>query len=94
VISVPAIVLLAIAAVKEIPFIEGLRSSLRQIAGNTSGMGTEQLEKLLTSHSGSGAAAHSVWWTLLLVVLTAVGWWYALAVCYAEYRELSRHQAH
>ncbi|MDE2235341.1 MAG: hypothetical protein KGL13_02315 [Gammaproteobacteria bacterium] len=94
VISVPAIVLLAITAVKEIPFIEGLRASLRQIAGNTSTMGLQQLEKLLTNQSSAGAAAHSAWWTTLFVVLTAVGWWYTLVVCYAEYRDLAGRAAH
>ncbi len=94
VISVPAIVLLAIAAADEIPFMEGLRTTLRKLAGNLSGMDAQQLQNLMSGPNMSEAATHPVWWTILFAVLTAVGWWYALAVCYAEYRELNPHPDH
>ncbi len=94
VISIPAIVLLAIAAGNEIPFIEGLHTAMQQLANRSSGLDISQLQNLLSNPKISGHAAQPVGWTILFSVLTAFGWWYTLAVCYAEYRELSRSLAH
>jgi hypothetical protein len=94
VISVPAIVMLAIAMLAEAPFFSTLWPAMHQLLTSGSGMDAASLQGLLSNPKLSGVSAHRFGWPILMTVLTALGWWYALAVCYAEYRGLSSRTDH
>lgn len=93
IISVPAIVLLVIAVGGDALFIEGLLAAVHQAENLTSDGNIAQLQHLLLNTKGTGAV-EPFWWDPLFSILGAFGWWYALAVCYAEYLELSDRAAH
>jgi hypothetical protein len=90
VISVPALALLAASVVTDLT---GVRHSLAtglDLWGRAqeSGVSMEQADSLLAAFKAEPAASRYEFWQLLGTVLGAFAWWYTLAVCYAQYRDL------
>jgi hypothetical protein len=94
IISIPALVLLAVSAAEELPFFEALKTALQHVTSVSSGLDAAQLQNLFASQKFMQAATWPLGWRILFSVLRAFGWWYALALCYAEYRELSSRRDH
>lgn len=89
VISVPAIALLIAAAVGDIPAIRHaveLGMDLQRRAEE--GLDAEQLLQVLDSLKAAAPAERYGMWPVAGVLLGALAWWYTLAVCYAQYRDL------
>lgn len=89
VVSVPALALLAAwLAGNGVELSQSLSASFKQMASLPADVSVDQLQGLLSGAAGQGGM-HASWaWRLLGAVLGAVAWWYTLAVCYAEYRNL------
>jgi|GEM_PF-2574131 len=90
VISVPAIALLAAAVVGDMPGIQhavALTLDLRRRALE-GGLSTDQALQVLESLKASAPPDRYGVWTVAGVLLGAPAWWYTLAVCYAQYRDL------
>jgi hypothetical protein len=92
VISVPVLALLAAWCVQNGPEIARTVHSyldlLSQHAEEGLSVGDlESLQGVLESQTG---AAHAGGWRLGGIALGAFAWWYTLAVCYAQYRDLKR----
>ena len=90
VISVPAIGLLAAAIVGDMPGIRhavALALDLWQRASE-GGLSADQLLPVLEGLKPSAPPARYEPWTIAGVLLNALAWWYTLAVCYAQYRDL------
>ncbi|HSN17896.1 MAG TPA: hypothetical protein VLV87_06760 [Gammaproteobacteria bacterium] len=90
VISVPAIALLAAAVVGDMPGIRhavALALDLQQRAME-GGLSTDQLLPVLDGLKPSAPPDRYGAWSVAGVLLGALAWWYTLAVCYAQYRDL------
>lgn len=91
VISVPAIGLLCVAVLQDVM---PVRDALREFASHASGFGGQptlaQLQNMFSSMNAQQALRAHPWWDVLTVVLSALMWWYTLAVCYVEYRVLNQ----
>jgi len=92
VISVPAVALLAATVVTDYPSLSHAISQgsdlLRQ--AQESGVSTQDLNGLLANFDAQPTASRYGSWQLIGTVLGAFAWWYTLAVCYAQYRDLKR----
>ncbi len=90
VISVPALALLAAWCVQNGPQVmRMLHSYLDMLSQHTEdGLSIGDVEKLQDSLKTQPAGSDA--WRLLGCVVSAFAWWYTLAVCYAQYRDLKR----
>lgn len=90
VISVPAVALLAAMVVSDFPAVshaayQGFDLWRRAQEGEVS---TEELTGLLASFKSQPAVSRYDAWQMTGTLLGAFAWWYTLAVCYAQYRDL------
>jgi hypothetical protein len=90
VISVPALALLAASVITDLT---SIRHSL--VMGldlwnraQESGVSMEQADSLLAGFKAEPAASRYELWQVIGTVLGAFAWWYTLAVCYVQYRDL------
>ena len=90
VISVPAIALLAASVVTDLTSIRHSLSMGLDLwsRAQDSGVSLEQADSLLAGFKSEPAASRYESWQLIGTVLGAFAWWYTLAVCYAQYRDL------
>lgn len=90
VVSVPAIVLLAVVVLQDaMPVVNtwhAIRHITTQVSSQTS---AAQLQDLMANLDAKQQAMSHPWWQAFTILLSALAWWYALAVCYVEYRTLS-----
>jgi hypothetical protein len=88
VISVPALGLLALwLAQNAESLFKTLPESLSQLSNMSAEASSAELQSLLAGSQSH--AAPGLMLQLVLAVAAALVWWYTLAVCYAEYRELA-----
>jgi hypothetical protein len=89
IVSVPAVALLvAWLAGNGMELSHSISDTLKQLSNMPDDISTDQIQALLSGATGQGET-HAAWgWRLLAAVLGAFAWWYTLAVCYAEYRDL------
>jgi hypothetical protein len=90
VISVPALALLATSIIGDITAIhrdvvQGLELLQR---AQESGVSMEQADSLLAGFKAQPESSRYEMWQLIGTLLGAFAWWYTLAVCYAQYRNL------
>ncbi|MGH8369459.1 MAG: hypothetical protein ACRESC_00625, partial [Gammaproteobacteria bacterium] len=91
VVSVPAVGLLCAAALQDIvPVMHGLHTVMGSITQHSSQPSAGQLQDMLSNLDAHQAAHRYPLWQAFTVLLSAFAWWYALAVCYAEYKALKR----
>jgi hypothetical protein len=90
VISVPALALLAASAVTDLTSIRHSLSMALDLwdRAQESGVSMEQADSILAGMKATPAASRYESWQLIGTVLGAFAWWYTLAVCYAQYRDL------
>lgn len=95
VISVPALALLAAWCVQNGPaLLHAIRGYLDFLSQHAEeGISAADLEKLQGSLESGAAASHLGAWQLAGMALGALAWWYTLAVCYAQYRDLRQSEA-
>jgi len=90
VISVPAVALLAAAVVTDYPAISHAVSQglelLRQAQEGDLSM--QNMDGLLGSFKSAPSASRYDRWHVVGTVSAAFAWWYTLAVCYVQYRDL------
>lgn len=92
VISVPALGLLALWLVQNAESLfKTLPQTLSQLSNMSANASSAELQSLLAG--GQTHAAPAVALQLALAVAAALVWWYTLAVCYAEYRELAERKS-
>ncbi|MGE5624208.1 MAG: hypothetical protein ACM3ZT_01525 [Bacillota bacterium] len=95
VISVPAVALLLSAVLADFQSLSHSVSSaldmLRQ--GEEGGLGVEQVNGLLAGLTAKPPGSRYETWQLIGTVLGAFAWWYTLAVCYVQYRDLKAGDA-
>ncbi len=91
VVSVPALVLLGVWLGENAGAVKAAyEHSLQQLAAaSDEGMG-DPIQAALSSGGLQDAATTHPWLHLAWAAVGALAWWYTLAVCYAEYRELKR----
>jgi len=90
VISVPALALLAASVVTDLTSIRHSLATGLDLWGRAqeSGVSMEQADSLLAGFKAEPAASRYELWQVVGTVLGAFAWWYTLAVCYAQYRDL------
>ena len=90
VVSVPAIALLVVAALHDVMPVVNMWHTMAQLASHASSQASPaNLQDLITNLDAKQKAVSHPWWQAFTVLLSALAWWYALAVCYVEYRSLS-----
>jgi hypothetical protein len=88
VISVPAIALLVASLVADAPGLKQVISgALSQLDSMQDGA-SDQTASLFSGIKSGGTVDRYSPWQIAGVLLGAVAWWYTLAVCYAQYRDL------
>lgn len=89
IVSVPALALLAAwLAGNGVELTRSMSDTLKQLSSMDADVSTDQIQALLSGAAGE-SASHGAWgWRVLGAVSGAFAWWYTLAVCYAEYRDL------
>ncbi len=94
VVSVPALVLLAVWLGENAGSVKTtFDRSLQQLsAASEEGVG-DPVQALLSSGGLQDAATTHPWAHFAWAAVGALAWWYTLAVCYAEYRELKRRSS-
>lgn len=93
VISVPALALLFTSVLGDMPALDhGLSDLSAQMGSLQEGASPGQLESLLTGFIPAQAADRYGAWQVASLVLGALAWWYTLAVCYAQYRDLKARE--
>lgn len=95
VVSVPALVLLGVWMGENAGSVKTMfYRSLQQLsAGADEGAGGP-MQAVLSSGGLPDAASVHPWLHLAWAAVGALAWWYTLAVCYAEYRELKARSTH
>ncbi|HEX5339429.1 MAG TPA: hypothetical protein VFX47_00950 [Gammaproteobacteria bacterium] len=90
-VSAPAMVLLCVAVLQDaLPVLDGLRSVMAGMSHLSTQPDVAQLQALLSNpHAGQASGRHPFWYAIT-VVLSALAWWYALVVCYTEYKALKQ----
>ena len=90
VISVPALALLAASVVTDLTSIRHSLSMGLDLwdRAQESGVTMEQANSLLAGFKAEPAASRYELWQVVGTVLGAFAWWYTLAVCYVQYRDL------
>ena len=89
-ISVPAVALLAAAIVTDFTSIRhGVSMGLDLWErAQDSGISMEQADSILAGMRAEPPASRYELWQVVGTGLGAFAWWYTLAVCYAQYRDL------
>lgn len=95
IVSVPALALLAAwFAGNGVELARSMSETLRQLSNMQADVSTDQIQALLSGATNRTAVQGAWGWRLVGAVADAFAWWYTLAVCYAEYRDLrSRAEA-
>lgn len=94
VVSVPALaLLLAWLAGNGVELSRSLSAALNQAQNLPEDVSIDQLQALLSGTAAQGQVAVNWGWKILGAVADAFAWWYALAVCYAEYRALKEQDS-
>jgi len=95
IVSIPALALLAAwLAGNGVELTRSMSETLKQLSSMQADVSTDQLQTLLSGATSQGAEQGFWGWRLLGAIADAIAWWYTLAVCYAEYRDLkSRAEA-
>ena len=95
VISVPALALLAAAVITDLTSIRHSLSMGLDLLDRAqeSGVSMEQADSILAGMKAQPGASRYESWQVIGTVLGAFAWWYALAVCYAQYRDLKASEA-
>lgn len=90
VVSVPALVMMCEWAVNNGVDIWKIISAAygALLQAQDEGLSLEDIEKLVGSATSTASAPHGYLWRVAAIGLAALSWWYALAVCYAQYRDL------
>jgi len=90
VISVPALALLAASVITDLTNIRHSLSMGLDIwsRAQESGVSMEQADSILAGFKAAPAASRYEVWQVIGTVFGAFAWWYTLAVCYAQYRDL------
>lgn len=89
VLSVPALVLLAANLLADAPSLQhGASAVLEQLNRMQDAESTDQAASLLSGLKSGAAPDRYGVWQVVSVLLGAFAWWYTLAVCYAQYRDL------
>jgi len=90
VVSVPAIALLVVALLQDVmPAINMWHQTTQLLSQVSSQASVANLQSLMTHLDANQKAVSYPWWQAFTVLLSALAWWYAVAVCYVEYRNLS-----
>ena len=88
VVSVPALVFLVLwVGENGREVMDILRAFLELMQRAQEGTSAEELQAMLPSLR-LGGESHGLMWRSIDALLGALSWWYALAVCYAQYRDL------
>ncbi|HET7921958.1 MAG TPA: hypothetical protein VFM15_04305 [Gammaproteobacteria bacterium] len=91
VVSVPAGVLLLVAIAQDaLPVWHAVQTAQHLMAQLPSQPDLAQMQALLDRVTTQPAPAAHPLWRALCVLLSALAWWYTLAVCHAEYTALTR----
>lgn len=89
IVSVPALALLVAWLVGNgAELSRSLNATLQQVSNLPADISTDQVQSLLSGAASQGASQADWGWKVLAAVSGAFAWWYTLAVCYAEYRDL------
>ena len=90
VISVPALALLAASVLADFTSLSHSVSSGLELLRHSQeeGISMEQADGLLAGLKAAPGAGRYSSWQLMSTLLGAFAWWYTLAVCYAQYRDL------
>jgi hypothetical protein len=90
VISVPAVVLLAAAVVTDMTAImHGVSSGLDALRrAEDGGISMDQTDNLFSGFKVPVSNGAYDGWRIAGTLLSGIAWWYTLAVCYAQYRDL------
>ena len=90
VISVPALALLAAAVITDLTSIRHSVSMGLDLLDRAqeSGVSMEQADSILAGMKAQPGSSRYETWQVIGTVLGAFAWWYTLAVCYAQYRDL------
>lgn len=89
IVSVPALALLAAwLAGNGVELTRSMSETLNQLSSMDADVSADQIQALLSGTTSQGASQGAWGWRLLGAVSGAFAWWYTLAVCYAEYRDL------
>lgn len=89
VISVPALALLAAWCVQNGPEVaRGIHLYLDLLQRTEEGAGVGDMGTLLDSLKNQGQSRYTFGWQLGSIIVGAFAWWYTLAICYAQYRDL------
>lgn len=92
VISVPALVMLCEWAANNGAEVKQLVTTAYDVLMQVeeTGVSEDNLQQTMESALHAAGTGQSMVWQVLGVALTAVVWWYAVAVCYAQYRDLKQ----
>ncbi|HET7650201.1 MAG TPA: hypothetical protein VFL15_05825 [Gammaproteobacteria bacterium] len=91
VVSVPAVGLLAVAALQDtMPVLHSVHAVMNALSQLSSQPTADQLQNLLANPATTSPAGAHPLWQMTTAVLSALAWWYALAVCYAEFMLLKQ----
>jgi hypothetical protein len=91
VVSVPAIGLLCVAVLQDlVPALHSLHSLMRSMSQLSSQPTTAQLQDMLSNPGTQPTTDKHPLWHAITVLLSACAWWYAVAVCYAEFKMLKQ----
>ena len=94
VVSVPALVLLAVWAGENAGSVMAtFDRSLQQLSAASEEGAGDPVQALMSSGGLQDAATAHPWLHFAWAAMGALAWWYTLAVCYVEYRELKRVSA-
>ena len=88
VISVPAIALLVASLVADAPGLKQVMSGALSQLDGMQDAASDQTATLLSGFKFGAAVDRYSPWQIAGVLLGALAWWYTLAVCYAQYRDL------
>jgi hypothetical protein len=91
VVSVPAIGLLVVAALQDtMPVLHSVHAVMNTVSQLSSQPAAGQLQNLLANPATTPPAGAHPLWQMTTALLSALAWWYALAVCYAEFMLLKQ----
>ncbi|MGH8373331.1 MAG: hypothetical protein ACRETO_11465 [Gammaproteobacteria bacterium] len=91
VVSVPAIGLLCVAALQDVvPVMNGLHAVMGSMSQLSAQPSAGQLQDLLSNLNAHQVTHQHPIWQAFTVLFSALAWWYAVAVCYAEYKMLKQ----
>lgn len=91
VVSVPAVGLLIVAALQDtLPVLHSVHAVMNTVSQLSSQPTADQLQNLLANPETTPPSSSHPLWQMTTAVLSALAWWYTLAVCYAEFMLLKQ----